>query len=130
MPISGKVFQLYSDLCKGQTMAIENWSDNLILVTLAKEPQLGDDLILAASMVQERGDCDVVVDFADVDILTSSSIARLLKLRKAVRDCEKSLVLSSVGAKTKNVFILTGLENVFEFTEDKTVALAGLQMQD
>ena len=111
-------------------MAIENWSDNLKLVSLTREPQLGDDLLLVTALVLEKGDFDVVVDFSEVDILTSSSIARLLKLRKAVRDSQRHLILSSVSPRTKNVFVLTGLEGVFEFVDDKTVALAGLQLQE
>jgi anti-anti-sigma factor len=109
-------------------MAIEHWSEDLILVTLAKEPQLGEELEVARSIVNDREDCDVVLDFSEVDILTSSSIARLLKLRKAVKDCHKHLVLTSVSSRTKSIFALTGLDGVFEFVEDKTLALAGLQM--
>lgn len=111
-------------------MAIERWSENVILVTLAKEPQLGEELETTTTMISELPDCDVVVDFAEVDILTSSSIAKLLKLRKAVRDNHRHLVLSAVAPRTKNVFAITCIMDVFEFVEDKTVALAGLQLQE
>ncbi|MBE0536441.1 MAG: hypothetical protein IH624_12300 [Phycisphaerae bacterium] len=109
-------------------MGIQNWSDNIILVNLAQEPQLGEELMTVTGMVKETQDVDVVVDFADVSIITSSSIAKLLKLRKALLDCNHRLVLSSVSRRTYSVFTVTGLEGVFEFVEDQFLALAGLQL--
>lgn len=109
-------------------MGIQNWSDSIILVNLAQEPQLGEELQAVTAMASDKGDCDVVVDFADVDIITSSSIAKLLKLRKALVVCDHRLVLSSVKPRLYKVFTVTGLDSVFEFVEDQFLALAGLQM--
>ena len=111
-------------------MGVQNWSDNIILVNLAKEPQTGEELQMTIEMVTENGGCDAVVDFAEVDIITSSSIAKLLKLRKALQDCAQRLVLSSVRPRTKGVFTGTGLDNIFEFVDEQYVALAGLQLVD
>ena len=109
-------------------MGIQNWSEEIILVNLAEEPQMGEELAIVTDTAGDRGNCDVVVDFADVDIVTSSSIAKLLKLRKTLVDCDKRLVFCSVSTKTKKIFTLTGLNNVFEFVDDQFVALAGLQL--
>ncbi len=109
-------------------MGIQNWSDNIVLVNLAQEPQLGEELQTVIQMVKEKPYSDVVVDFADVDIITSSSIAKLLKLRKALLDGNHRLVLSSVNRRTHGVFAVTGLDSVFEFVEDQFLALAGLQL--
>jgi len=111
-------------------MSVQNWSDNIILVNLAKEPQMGEDLQMTIEMVAESGGCDVVVDFAEIEIVTSSSIAKLLKLRKAVQDCGRRLVLSSVVPQTKGIFTVTGLENIFEFVDDQFMGLAGVQLVD
>ncbi|MHC4075457.1 MAG: STAS domain-containing protein, partial [Planctomycetota bacterium] len=73
-------------------------------------------------------DCDVVVDFSSVDIVTSSSLSKLLKLRKLLADCSHKLVFCNVAAATKGIFTVTGLDGIFEVVEDKFVALAGLQM--
>ena len=109
-------------------MGIQNWSENIILVDLPAEPQLSDELKTATGMVRDRGDCDVVVDFSDVDIVTSSSLSAMLKLRKLLADCGRRLVFCGVAAATKGVFTLTGLDGIFELVDDKFVALAGLQM--
>jgi anti-anti-sigma factor len=111
-------------------MGIQNWSDNMILVNLAPEPQTGEELQMATEMATETGGNDFVVDFAQVGIITSSSIAKLLKLRKAVEDSDGRLVMSTVGRQTKGIFTVMGLDNIFEFVDDQFVALAGLQLGD
>ena len=109
-------------------MGIQNWSENIILVSLAQEPHMSEELRTVAEIVADRGDCDVVVDFSAVDIITSSNIAKLLKLRKILQDCGHRLVLCGLKKQTRNIFLVTGLENVFEFVDDKFIALASLQL--
>jgi anti-anti-sigma factor len=109
-------------------VGIQDWSENIILVTLAEEPQMGEELRTVIEIVRDRGDCDVVIDFADVDIVTSSSIAKTLKLRKALKDTGRRLVLCGVKNATRGIFMVTGLDSVFDFTDDKFIALASLQM--
>ena len=109
-------------------MGIQNWSENVLLVNLAKEPDMGEELLTAISVVTESSDLDVVVDFADTDIITSSSVAKLLKLRKVLYDNNRKLVFCSVRPKTKSIFTITGLDSVFEFVEDQFIALASLQL--
>jgi len=109
-------------------MGIQNWSENVILVNLAKEPDMGEELQTVIDMVTENRGSDVVVDFLDTDIVTSSSIAKLLKLRKVLNDSNNKLLFSSVSPKTRSIFNITGLDNVFEFVEDQFIALASLQL--
>ena len=49
-------------------MGIQNWSDDIVLVDLPQEPEMGDELKTVIATVRDRGDCDVVIDFANVDI--------------------------------------------------------------
>ncbi len=106
-------------------MGIEDWSENTILVDLPQEPETGDELKTVTEMVRKRSNCDVVVDFSRLDILTSGTIAKLLALRKALADCGHRLTLCSVSAATKGIFTITGLDHAFEFADDKFGALAG-----
>jgi len=109
-------------------MGIQDWSEDIILVDVPQEPEIGEELKTVTEMVRDRGDCDVVMDFAGVDIVTSSSISKLLKLRKLLSDCGHQLVFCSVAAATRGIFTVTGLDGIFEFADDKFVALASLQM--
>jgi anti-anti-sigma factor len=111
-------------------MGIQNWSEDIILVDLPQEPQMGDELKAVTEIVRDRGDCEVVIDFSKVDIVTSSSLSKLLRLRKLLADCSHRLVFCNVAAATKGIFMVTGLEGIFEITDDKFVALASLQMVD
>jgi anti-anti-sigma factor len=109
-------------------MGIQNWSENIILVDLPAEPQMGDELKTVVEIVQDRGDCDVVMDFSSIDVVSSSSLSKLLKLRKLLLDCNHQFVFCNVAPATKGIFSVTGLDGVFKVVDDKFVALAGLQL--
>lgn len=109
-------------------MGIQNWSDDVLLVELSQEPDMGEELKNVTGVVRDRGDCDVVIDFSDVDIVTSSSLSKLLKLRKLLTDCGQKLVFCNVAPATRGIFTVTGLDGIFEVVDDKFVALASLQI--
>ncbi len=109
-------------------MGIQSWSENIILVNLAEEPYLGEELQTTLGMVYEKKDFDVVIDFADVTMITSSSLAKLLKLRKTLHENGRKLVFCGMKPQTKGIFRLTGLDSIFSFVDDQFMALAGLQM--
>jgi anti-anti-sigma factor len=109
-------------------MGIQDWSDDIVLVDLPKEPGMADELKTVSEIVRDRGNCDVVMDFSSVDIITSSSLSKLLRLRKLLADCSHRLVFCNVAAATKGIFTVTGLDGVFELADDKFVALASLQI--
>ncbi|MHC4855158.1 MAG: STAS domain-containing protein [Planctomycetota bacterium] len=109
-------------------MGIQNWSENVILVNIAKEPDMGEELQTVIDVITENRAQSVVVDFSDADIITSSSIAKLLKLRKVLHDNDQTLVFCSVHPKTRSIFNVTGLDSVFDFMDDQFIALASLQL--
>jgi anti-anti-sigma factor len=108
-------------------MGFQNWSDDIILVDLPREPRMRSELKTLVEIVRDRGDCDVVVDFSSVDIMTSTSISGLLRLRKLLTDCDHRLIFCNVPASTRSVFSVVGLDEVFEFADDKFAALASMQ---
>ena len=109
-------------------MGLQNWSEDIILVDLPPEPDLGDELKTVTDVTRDRGDCDVVVDFSSIDIVTSSSLSKLLKLRKLLADCGHRLIFCNVAPATRGIFTVTGLDGIFEVADDKFVALASLQI--
>ena len=109
-------------------MGIQNWSDEIILINLGKEPQMGEELQTAIDLIEGSSCRDIVLDFSDVDIITSSSIAKMLKLRKELVARQSRLVFCSVSAQTMHLFKVVALDTVFEFAENQFVALASLQM--
>ncbi len=108
-------------------MGIQNLPENVVLVDLPQEPEMADELISVTEIVRDRDDCNVVIDFSSVDIVTSSSLSKLLKLRKVLADCGHRVVFCNVAAPTRGIFKVTALDKIFELADDKSVALTSLQ---
>jgi anti-anti-sigma factor len=88
---------------------------------------MGTELETVVNVVRDGADCDVVVDFSGVDIVTSSSISKLLKLRKLLGDSGRQLVLCKAAPATVGIFKVAGLDVVFEFIADKSSAIASIK---
>ena len=110
-------------------MGIQDWSKNTILVDLSGEPEMGNELGTVTEMVRNRGDCDVVIDFSRVVMVTSYSLSKLLNLRQILSDSGHKLVFCSVAMATKRIFLVTGLEGMSKFADDKYTALESLRKE-
>jgi len=108
-------------------VGIQSWSEDIIFADLHREPQLADELKTVTDVVNDRGDCDVILDFSNVDIITSPSLSKLLKLRQLLIDCGHQLVLCSMCEFTKKAFEITGLDGLFELADDRFTASAKLE---
>ncbi len=107
-----------------QKMGIDHSSQGILTVDLLPEPDMGNELEKVHKIASEEADCDVVVDFSSVDIITSTNIAKLLKLKKLLDGFGHRLVLSGLISATKQIFKLAGLDQVLEFADDKSAALS------
>ena len=108
-------------------MAIQQWSENITVVELSDDPLLTEEL---ASVMQSYEDqpTHLVLNFATVGFINSSNISKLLRLRKLTGQHHKRLILSNVHTQVWGVFMVTGLDKIFEFTNDIATALASLQL--
>ena len=111
-------------------MALEDWSERVIIAHLSAEPQFSDDLQAIAQRVaaNPQQPKDVVLDFAGLRFVGSSQIAQLLKLRNALAAAGTRLVLCGVDAQVWGSFLVTGLDKLFEFSDAVPTALATLQL--
>jgi anti-anti-sigma factor len=105
-------------------MGIQNWSEDVLLVELPAEPGIAEQVREAIQRVRDRGDCDVVVDFSQVDIITSASLAQLVRLHKLLAECEHKLTLCHLGAATAGILSVTGLDDMFTLVDNKSDVLA------
>jgi anti-anti-sigma factor len=97
-------------------MPIEKISDSVVVVHLNDDPQFSADLEAAMKIASPtRG---VVLDFGLVRLVNSSDIAALLRLRKHLITSEIKLVLCDVRNLVHGVFVVTGLEQVFQFAKN------------
>lgn len=110
-------------------MPIENWSDDIFLVNLQDDPQFTDDMNALTDLIGRRGNGHVLLDFSEVHFLNSSNIARMLKLRKILASVHPGrLLLCGIKTGVWGVFLVTGLDKIFEFADNVPMGLAMLQM--
>ncbi len=108
-------------------MTVQNWSDNIAVVELNEEPQFTDELTSLTDGIDQRP-INVVLNFAGIAFINSSNVAKLLRLRKLVLGNQRRLIFCGVNTQVWGVFLVTGLDKIFEFTNDVSTALATLQL--
>ena len=108
-------------------MPVEKWSDRVAVVHLADDPQFTDDLE-GVEQALGHGPMDAVLDFGAVHYVNSSNIAKLLKLRKQMGSAESRLVLCNISTQVWGAFLITGLDKIFELSDNVPTALATLQI--
>lgn len=108
-------------------MPIQNWSEQIIVAELADDPSFSDEMTVLSEMLNEQ-QAHVVMNLADVNFLNSSNLAKLLRLRKQMTANARRLILCSVGSMVWSELTVTGLDKIFEFSNDITTALATLQL--
>lgn len=108
-------------------MGIQNLSEDVLFVTLPNQPHMSHELESINEIAGNSDGCDVVVDFSKVKILTSASVCSLMILRQLQSGLGRQLVLCSIPAQIRNIFALTGLEDIFDFADDKAGALESMK---
>ncbi len=110
-------------------MAVQQWSESVILGELGDDPQFTDDLAAILDQCSRDTRQDVLLNLGGVTYLNSSNIAQLLKLRKLVTlTNQRKLKLAAVSTQVWGVFLVTGLDRIFDFVDDVPSGLAALQL--
>jgi anti-anti-sigma factor len=110
-------------------MSIQNWSDNVLLVELQNDPHFSDDMNALLEMLESNQQANVVVNFSAVTFVNSSNLAKLLKLRKVVLNNDRRLKLCGIATQVWGVFLVTGLDKIFDFADDVGTCLTSLQLE-
>jgi anti-anti-sigma factor len=108
-------------------MPIEKWSDHVSVIHLGDDPQFSEDLTALEQQAAVQKSA-AVLDFAAVGFITSSNIARLILLRKKMSGTDRRLVLCNLSTHLWSTLLVTGLDQIFDFSDNVTTALATLQM--
>mgnify|MGYP006424941611 CR=1 FL=1 len=110
-------------------MPVQKWSPRIWIAKLGDAPGFSEDLdyLLENAPVADPPP-DVVLDMANVSRLTSSHLSHLLRLRKQLVDQALRLRLANPSDALWAVFLSTGLDQVFKFSQDTSTALADLQL--
>lgn len=110
-------------------MWIENLKDKsfVIYITVSREPELRRELEIINEIIYGRDDTNVIISFANIETLASSSITKLVMLHNSLTQNGRSLILCRVGLPTKGIFATAGLNSLFNFVNDVSDALATCQ---
>jgi len=95
-------------------------NERVVTVDLAVASKSLKELDALRKTLRRKHGCTVMVDFSKVDVLASEGIMRLLELREFLQERSGRLILCCVSQPTKDIFTVTGLDHVFEFSCDKT----------
>ena len=109
-------------------MSIQNWSEEITVAELTDDPQFTDELTVLVDVLSDKP-ADVVLNLGAVSYMNSSNIARLLRLRKQMINDKHRLVVCGVNNQVWGVLLVTGLDKIFDFTNDVATALAKLQLE-
>jgi anti-anti-sigma regulatory factor len=108
-------------------MGIQNYSEDILLITLPEQPQHGQEIDIVNKLLSDSVDFNVLVDFTKVEILTSESICGLMILSKLLEGSGRKLVLFNIPPAIRQIFVRTGLLTVFELADDQFDALQYIQ---
>lgn len=110
-------------------MPTERWSEEIWIIRLQNEPAFSDEILpLLQVLGRDDGPPAFILDFSEVTSINSSNLSQLLKLRKSAADHNVNVRLTSPTNAVWSVFLMTGLDKVFSFTQDTATALAELQL--
>ena len=108
------------------------WSDTILISELQDEPSLSEELSAMYDRLASLGpkvSKHVVLNFGQVNYVSSSHISQMLRIRKKVADGGRNLVVCSMSDHCWSVMVMTGLDRVFRFAPDPMTALATLQIE-
>jgi len=112
-------------------MGIKNLSKDVLLVELpSKGPKIAHELKAVNEAVSKKGNHDVIIDFSRVEIINSLNISNLLILHNLLQNSGHRLILCDVATVTKCIFVVAGLNEIFEFVDDQPAALVTVQSAD
>jgi anti-anti-sigma regulatory factor len=105
-------------------MGIRELPDDVLLVELPPSgPAIANDLKAVNETISKECNKDVIIDFSRVEIVNSANISNLLILYNLLKDTGRHLIFCKVATVTKCIFVVAGLDTVFEFVDDQSAAL-------
>ena len=111
-------------------MPLQEWSESTLIAEMSDEPMFSEDFdALVGRLETGDGAPDVILNMLGVSRLNSSNLSQLLRLRKMLISRERRLRICSVDNAVWSVFMVTGLEKLFDFTDDVATSLASLQIE-
>ncbi len=85
--------------------------------------ELGQELY---ALVEGGGAKKLVLNFSNVEFLSSAALGKLISFEKKVRQSKSDLILTNIRPEIYEVFAITKLTKLFQIKDDEADALAVL----
>ena len=86
--------------------------------------QIGDEI---SSLIEESTNPKILLNFANVEHLSSAALGTLITINNKVRQKGGQLRLSNIDPQIYEVFVITKLNKLFQIHEEADAALASFQ---
>ncbi len=81
---------------------------------------IGEELI---RLVDEMGKSKLLLNFSNVDFMSSAALGKLISLRNKVQGVQGKLALCGISNDIREIFVITNLEKLFEIFPDEQSGL-------
>lgn len=109
-------------------MAVHNHSQGIIVVELPGEPDIRVELDKVMDILNAEANNDIIMDFTNVDIMTSLTLSGFLKARERVINAGRRMIFVNIAPITKGIFKVTCFDGIFEFADTKEQAVTELNL--
>ena len=107
----------------------EDKKNNIVILGLR-----GNLNVMTANLLEEkftalidRGERRLVVDFSQLDYISSAGLRVFLIAAKKLKSVQGKIVLSSLNAQIKEIFDISGFSSIFPMFNSREDAIHGLQ---
>ena len=83
--------------------------------------EIGRELL---SLIEQKPQIKLLLDFSNVQYLSSAALGKLITLNKRVAEGNGKLVLCSIRPQIYEVFKITKLNRIFDIADDEAMALS------
>ena len=107
------------------------YSDDITIVTPTSERILDEVDIQALEssilpLIEQEGSIKLLMDFTNVNFLTSAALGLLIRISKKVYESEGKLRLCNISPKIVEIFKITRLDTVFEIIDTREKGIMSL----
>lgn len=100
------------EVAKGESSAVIRFKDRRVMDP-ARIEKLGKEL----SVIASGDDQEMLIDFDNVNFISSAAISKLIVLEKKLRSNGKKLRLNNMQPTVRDLFSLAKLDTIFEIEE-------------
>ncbi|MHC4658934.1 MAG: STAS domain-containing protein [Planctomycetota bacterium] len=107
------------------------YAENATIVTLADAKILKEEDIRAVqesimSVIEQAGRINLVLDFRNVEFLSSAVLGLLIRISKKIYERDGQLKLCNISPRIHEIFKITRLTKIFDIHADVESAIEGL----